>query len=105
MELVEQNEPPALIELLLARGHTVEASPGIQQFRLTVVEFSTTIVLLGTRLRSVGAAMVFQVEFTDPARQMRVIPHALIEFGKIISSASGTHTRKIRQVCHELQTL
>src|SRR5579875_1156907 len=105
MELIEQNEPPALIELLLARGHAVEAGPGIQQFRLAVVEFGTPIVLLGTCLRSVGTAMIFQVEFADPAWQMRVIPHALIEFGEIISGASGTHTRKMRQICHQLQAL
>src|SRR5216683_2584409 len=47
MELIQEYEPPALIQLLLAGRHAIETGPGIQQFHFTVKEFSSTGTNLG----------------------------------------------------------
>src|SRR5438067_13037281 len=68
MELVEQDTPPALIQSLLAGWYSIDTVPGVEQLYLAVKQFCPPVGLFDTRLRGVGAAMMFQVQCSDPAR-------------------------------------
>jgi len=82
VELIEQQRPPARVEVGLLRrqagaGRVDERAARRPQLRFTVEEFVPAVGALDPGLAGIRPAMVLQVEFADPARQLRVVPHAL----------------------------
>src|SRR5260370_20406230 len=79
VELVEQREPPGVIQQLLIAGTALQTGPGVEPFGLAQQKFGGAISFLSTALAGVRAAMVFQVQFANPRRQLRIVPHAIIQ--------------------------
>src|SRR5438552_4091614 len=75
VELVEQDQLPAGVKLLLPVQRSAGDGPGVEPLGLAVEELGGAVGLLGARLTGVGATMVFEVQLTDPARQAWVIPY------------------------------
>ncbi len=75
VELIPQDDFPAVVQLLLWISRPVRCCPGRearQPFCLTVQQFELTVHPLVVRLTRVCAAMVLEVEFTIPRMDIAV---------------------------------
>ncbi len=95
MELQKQNGLPGVVNhfsLIAAAGKTCERG---QPFRLAELKFHLAVHPLVAGLRSIGAAVVFQIQFAVPDGDfLRGVFHILMELAEEIVRAACLYMRK-----------